>query len=163
MFKLKRAQMAITDLFIALFAFTILIVVIVFAWNRYALILGENSDYEEMKIIAFQTADLLVKSGGEPEDWEEYPDNVDIIGLASSDRNLSTDKVYALINNISYSNASRSLGVAYYNFSLQINHINGTRLEEYRQIPANRSVINVQRLVHYGNEKAVLQFALWRK
>ncbi len=162
--KFKKAQMAITDLFIALFAFTILIVIVVFVWNRYVLILGENSDYEEMKIVAFQTADLLVKSKGWPDNWEENPDGVEVIGLAGSDRNISAAKVSALINNVSYSNASRSLGVAYYNFSLQINHINGTKLEGYgpSSFP-NRSVINIQRLVHYENEKAVLQFALWKK
>ena len=62
MFKRKKAQIAVTDLFIALFIATILIVVIIFAWNRYTDVLSEDSDYREMQIIAFQTANLLVKS-----------------------------------------------------------------------------------------------------
>lgn len=164
MFKLKKSQVVVTDLFIALFIATILIVVIVFAWNRYTRILEEDTGYKEMQIIAFQTADLLVKSKGEPEDWEEDPDNVGVIGLASSDRYLSTEKVDAFINNISYRNSSKSLGISYYDFYFQINHINGTGLVQHgiNYSTINKSIVNVQRLVNYKNEKAVMELALWK-
>lgn len=154
--------MAVTDLFIALFIATILIIVIIFVWNRYALILDENADYEGMQIIAFQTADLLVKSGGEPGDWELDPDSVDTIGLASSDRSLSEEKVDAFVN-LLLNVSSKSLGVELYDFYFQLKHINGTRLKEYGESSTpNRSVINVQRLVLYKDEKAVVEFALWK-
>ncbi len=163
MFKTKRSQIAIIDLLIALFMATILIVVIVFAWNRYTMILEEDTGYKEMQIIAFQTADLLVKSKGEPENWEENPDNVYTIGLASSDRNLSEDKVYAFVNNISYANASKSLGVTFYDFYFKLKHINGTKMAEYgKTLALNKSTVNVQRLVSYKNEKAIAEFALWK-
>ena len=71
----KKSQMATTDLFIALFAATILIIIIIFAWNNYALILNEDVNYKEMQIKAFQTADLLIKSKGVPVNWEENPTN----------------------------------------------------------------------------------------
>lgn len=162
MFRYKRAQLAVTDLFIALFIATILIVIIIFAWNRYTVILEDNVGYEEMQIIAFQVSDLLVKSEGEPEDWENDPSNVDVIGLASSDRELSPKKVEAFVN-LSYNITSKSLGVELYHYYFQLKHINGTKMAEHGVIfPSNRSVVNVPRLVMYENEEAVVEFAVWK-
>ena len=162
MFRYKKSQLAVTDLFLALFIATILIVTIIFAWNRYIVILGDNVDYEEMQIIAFQVSDLLVKSKGEPEDWENNPDNVDVIGLASSDRELSTEKVDAFVN-LPYNITSKSLGVELYSHYFQLKHINGTKMAEQGVIfPKNRSVVNVQRLVVYENEEAIVEFAVWK-
>ena len=162
MFKNKKSQVAVTDMFIALFISTILIIVIVFAWNRYTVILGDNVEYTEMQIIAFQVSDLLVKTKGEPEDWENSPDNVDVIGLTSSDRELSKEKVNAFIN-LSYSITSKSLGTELYSHYFQLKSINGTKLAEHGAgFPRNRSVVNVQRIVRYENEEAVVEFAIWK-
>lgn len=162
MFRHKRAQLAVTDLFIALFVATILIVIIIFTWNRYTVILEENVDYEEMQIIAFQISDLLVKSKGEPEDWENDPNNVDVIGLASSDRELSPMKVEAFIN-LSYNITLKSLGAELYDYYFQLKHINGTKMAEHGVIfPPNSSVVNVPRLVIYENEEAIVEFAVWK-
>ena len=163
MFKSKRAQIAIADLFIALFVATILIIVIISTWNAYVKVLEDDVGYKEMQIIAFQAADLLVKSGGEPADWENDPDNVYTMGLASSDRELSPEKVSAFVNDITLGNASLALGVGFYDFYFRLRHINGTVLEEFgpSSIP-NRSIINVPRVVSYKNEKAIMEFALWK-
>lgn len=158
----RKSQIAVTDLIIALSIYVILILFVVFTWNRYTMILQDDFNYNVMEITAFQVTDLLVKSGGEPEDWEKDPGSVEVIGLASFDRNISAEKVDAFLNNISYRNASKLLGTAYYNFYFQIKHINGTRLREYGISSTNRSVVNVQRLVSYKNEKAMVEFALWR-
>ncbi len=126
MFKSKKSQIAVTDLFIALFMATITIIIIMFAWNRYTIILNEESDYRELEIIAFQTADLLVKSDGKPQNWENNPLNVEVIGLATEDRNLSLEKVYAFVN-LSYNFTLRSLGLELYDFYFQLKGFNGTR------------------------------------
>ena len=160
MFKFKKSQIAVTDLFIALFVATILIIIVIFTWNRYSIILNEESDYRELQIIAFQTADLLVKSEGDPQNWENNPLNVDVIGLATDDRNLSAEKVNSFIN-LSYNFTLKSLGLELYDFYFQLKDINGTKLAEYGKTPKN-FVVNVQRLVLYENEKAIVEFALWK-
>lgn len=160
MFKSKKSQIAVTDLFIALFMATIIIIIIMFAWNRYTIILNEESDYRELEIIAFQTADLLVKSNGEPQNWENSPLNVEVIGLATEDRNLSLEKVDAFVN-LSYNFTLRSLGLELYDFYFQLKDFNGTRLAEQGKTPEN-FVVNIQRLVLYENEKAIVEFALWK-
>jgi hypothetical protein len=157
----KKSQMATTDLFIALFAATILIIIIIFAWNNYALILNEDVNYKEMQIKAFQTADLLIKSKGVPVNWEENPTNIDVIGLAASDRNLSTEKVSAFLN-ASYNITLKSLGIELYNFYFRLKDLNGTEIAEYRNASAsNKSIINIQRLVLYENKIDFFVFGLF--
>lgn len=156
----RKSQITLTDLFVAIFMATVLIIIIVFAWNRYTTILNDEANYKELQIIAFQTADLLVKSGGQTKGWERSPESVQVIGLASSDRNLSTEKVNAFVN-LDYNITSKALGVELYNFHFQLNHINGTKLAEHGKTPSE-SVVNVQRIVSYKNEKAVLEFGLWK-
>ncbi len=155
----KKSQMAVTDLFIALFVAMILIVIILFVWNRYTVILQENKYYDGLQVVGFQTTDLLVKSRGEPENWEETPDNVDTIGLAYSDRNISTEKLNAFLS-LSYANASQALGLRGYNFRFRLKNINGTILEEYGKNPGD-FVVDVQRVVIYQNEKSIVELAIW--
>lgn len=116
---LCKAQIAITDLFIALFIATLLIISIISVWNRYTVLAEDNVNYNDLQISAFQTANILVKSKGKPSNWEEDPDNVEMIGLASSDRNLSRDKTNAFIN-LPYSTLSKLLGLELYDFYFAI-------------------------------------------
>lgn len=160
MFKHKKSQMAIIDLFIAIFVFSILVVMVIFIWNKYGMILTENNEYGRMQIITFQRADLLVKSKGDPRNWEDFPAGVDVIGLAESDRNISIEKVDAFIN-LSYNTTLKSMGLELYDFYFQLKHINGTKLAEHGNNP-NNTVVNVQRLVTYKNEKAIVEFAVWK-
>ncbi|MEA2036065.1 MAG: hypothetical protein U9O94_01045 [Nanoarchaeota archaeon] len=162
MYKCKKSQIVVADLFIAMFIATMLIIIIIFTWNNYAILLDENIEYNEMQIIAFQTADLLVKSKGEPVNWEYSPNNVDAIGLASSDRVISEEKVGEFVN-LPYNVTSKLLGVDLYDFRFELNHINGTMMEEYGKTPeGNKSIVSVQRIVSYKNEKAVVEFVLWK-
>ena len=160
MFRNKKTQMVVTDLFIALFVAGILIAIIIFSWNRYSLMLSEEADYRFMQITAFQTADLLVKSSGEPLDWEDDPRNVDVIGLADKDRELAIDKVDAFVN-LSYNRTSKVLGLEIYDFYFQLKYLNGTKLVGYGRTPSN-TVVNIQRLVFYKDEKTIFEFALWK-
>ena len=51
MFRFKKSQLAVTDLFIALVVALILIILVVFTWNRYVIILKEENVYKEMQLI----------------------------------------------------------------------------------------------------------------
>ncbi len=164
----RKSQIAVMDLLIALFIATILIVLIVFVWNRYAVTLNENTEYNEMKIIAFQASDLLVKTKGKPENWEDDVGNVKVLGLASHDRNLSIDKVSKMDgvggDDISYADASKVLGTGFYDFYLQIKYVSGTDIVNYgTSVPPDKSIVSVRRFVEYNNEKAILEFTLWKK
>ncbi|MBW2989814.1 hypothetical protein KY358_05865 [Candidatus Woesearchaeota archaeon] len=156
----RKSQIAVIDLTISLFIATIIIIFITFAWNRNAAILNENADYKEMQVVAFQAIDMLVRSEGSPSSWEENPSSARAIGLASSDRNISEDKLNSFTG-LSYSNASQALGTELYDFYFQLKDINGTSLYSCGKAPDNL-VVNVQRLALYKNETAIVEFALWK-
>ncbi len=159
MFKNKKSQLAVTDLLIASVVLIILILLLIFWWNRYTEVLSEESAYQKKQIILFQTADLLIKSQGLPQNWEENPNEVKVIGLASSDRDISEDKVIAFVN-LSYNVTSKSLGLDLYDFYFQLKSVNGTKLFEHGKDPTDE-VINIQRIVLYKNEKAIIELSIW--
>ncbi|MFH2027839.1 MAG: hypothetical protein ABIJ08_01755 [Nanoarchaeota archaeon] len=155
----RKSQLAMTDFFLALFLATLLLAIILFAWNRYTLTLNDEVKYKSMVIIASQTSDLLIKNMGYPDEWELEPENVQIIGLAKNDRNISKDKLEALTN-LTYDRCSKLLGLELYEFYLELKNTNGTLIFSYGIEPEGIEV-NVQRIVMYENEKSILEFAVW--
>lgn len=156
--KRSKAQIALTDLFVALFIFSILIIFITLTWNRYNLRLTGGLETEEMMIKAFQVTDVLVESSGSPSDWNST--NVETIGLASHDRILSTTKVNKFIN-LPLNQTKTIFKIKTYDFYFSLTPIGG-EIITYGNIPAGKKHIVAKRYVIYENGPAILQFTLWR-
>lgn len=93
---MSKAQIALIDFFIAFFLFVIVISATIYTWNLYLTRLNEDMENNEMMIKAIQTTEVLVKSSGVPTRWSLS--NVTLVGLAESDRILSTEKVDLFVN-----------------------------------------------------------------
>ena len=93
-----RAQIILSDLVFALVAFLILLSAFFIQWNKLHTRYQDTLLFQDLEIHALQIADLLVQNPGVPNDWETNPTNVQVLGLASSDRVLSAAKVNALSN-----------------------------------------------------------------
>lgn len=155
----KKAQIGTTDLFIAISIFIISVIVLVSLWNKYNVILIENAENEEMFSLGMQATDLMVKSPGIPYNWTVS--NVEVIGLANSDHNLSFSKV-ANLTQMSYNASKKLLKIASYDYVFRISTPNGTILVNYGNMYSNANkVINVRRLVFYQNE-SILELILWK-
>ena len=158
----NKAQAVITDLFIALFIFLLLVSTIIFIWNRYSTRFNEDLEYKDMQLKALEISDLLIKTQGYPENWELDPSSVDILGLASSDRVLSEEKINALILNITYQNATMFLGLPTYDFYLRLSYLNGTMIQDYGLSSTSELSVSVKRIVSYKNEKVIFETRIWK-
>jgi len=158
MFK-KKSQIVSTDLFMAASVFVILLTTIIFSWNLYYTRLNEKIAYNDIMVNAFQISDLLVKSKGKPSIWNST--NVEIVGLAEYDRNISTQKVNSF-NNMSYNELKELFNAERYEFYFQIKHLNGTAMDSHGMEFNGTYSINIRRYVMYENEKAIIDFRLWK-
>jgi len=158
MFK-RKSQIVSADLFMAVSVFVILITTIIFSWNLYYTRLNERIAYNDMMVNAFQVSDLLVKSKGKPPGWNST--NVGIVGLAEYDRNISTRKVNSFTN-ISYDELKELFNTERYEFYFQIKHLNGTAMNSYGKEFNGTYSINIRRHVIHENEKAIMDFRLWK-
>lgn len=158
----KKSQIFTIDLMVAMFIFIVLLTAIMLMWNRYIVIANNQIEYNEAQIMAYQVSDLFVKTKGKPSNWEENSSNALIIGLASSDRIISTAKVNAFLN-ISYNNSKKILNIPYYDFSFQINDLLGNNLTNfYGNTAEGDFIISLKRYIFYENEKAIMEFQLWK-
>ena len=101
----KRGQAAVTDLFVAIGIFIVLVTVTSVLWNLYQVRLMNNMDHDETVVKAFQVSDILLKTPGEPSNWEQNVLNlgsesalpyIKYIGLVEGDRKVPYDKINAL-------------------------------------------------------------------
>lgn len=158
----KKAQAVITDLFIALMIFTILISAIAFVWGRYSMRFNDNLEYSGMQLKALEISDLLIKTRGSPENWELSPSDAEIFGLASSDRTISEEKLDSLTHNVTYNNMTASLGLSDYGLYLRLSSLNGTSISDYGLDSESQLSVSIKRFVNYKNETSVFETRIWK-
>jgi len=157
----RKSQITVLDLFISFGMASLLVVFIVLGWNSYTNLLARGQREKFIELQAMQTLDLLIKSPGEPVDWEKNIASSEVFGLAMSDRNISQKKLDALSLS-SYNQTSRMLGIDLVDFQLLVRHMNGTELFRYgKALPANKPVITLQRLAGHQNTTATVEIAMW--
>lgn len=172
----KRGQAAVTDLFIAISVFIILITIITLTWNLYNIRLTSRLDYDEMMLKGFQVSDLLVKSKGVPANWQnnynkttprQTPADINppqIIGLADNERILSPEKIDAF-KDISDANpqiVKDALKVNLYNYYFVIRNQTGVPLLNTGLFPAGKYAVNLARIVLYKDQPVIMEFAIWK-
>ena len=159
---MRKSQAIITDFFIALFVFLILITAIVYIWNDYNTKIVENVEYERMQLVAYQITNQMLKNKGVPSAWEKDSVNVGEIGLVVSDRKLSKDKVDAFVN-LPYNAVRDILNIEGYDYSFKIKSLSNTILSSLGGIPGDTEVVSIERYGVYDGENVILQFKIWKE
>lgn len=115
---MKKAQIQF-DYMVAFFLF--LIVIFFSALIALQPISKSDENLKETKILetSNRLSELLIKTKGLPEDWENDPNNVERIGLASEPWVLNSNKITAL-NSLNYSKVREALGIETYQMLLII-------------------------------------------
>jgi hypothetical protein len=131
----KKSQAAITDLFIALAIFVVLIIVTTTIWNLYNVRLRNRMSYDDIVIKSFQVSDMLLKTAGNPSNWDSMywnnedfsPAEVESIiypGLMEKDLFISYDKIKAL-REFNESNIKKKFHAGQYNFGIKVMNSTG--------------------------------------
>ena len=158
---MRKGQIGSIDLFIAFFIFMLLIAILVGMWNLYYTRLNEGMEYEQMRLLSFHVSDIFVKTPGYPSAWESSPSTAEVIGLAGSDRVLSSAKVNAFAS-LNYPMAKEKLKLAGYDFRFRIRDLsNNPLIVSGTNISGDTSIVT-ERYITYENKKAIMEFALWK-
>ncbi len=154
-----KGQIAALDFFIALLIFSVLLTITMLSWSSYHSKISERAEYHDMMTKAFQISDVLVKSPGFPSNWDEG--NVGVVGLAIEDRILSIDKVNAFAN-LSLNKTKSIFQIYGYKFYFNLTKTNGEGIKEYGEEPNGEKSISIKRYVLYNDEKATMEFKIWK-
>ncbi len=103
MYKRKKGQAAITDLFVAIGIFIVLITITSVLWNLYHIRLINRMDHDDIVVKTFQISDLLLKTSGNPDNWDYLvlneganSENIEFIGIIDEEYKIPYDKYDAL-------------------------------------------------------------------
>ncbi len=166
----KGQGMAIDFLF-AVLIFLLLLNTVLSLWS------GNSKSFEKEALLsdlgsrASQAIDLLVRDSGTPNDWETRTiDDVNVIGLAKTDRVLDGEKVAkftAWAQNFwsdDYNKVRQKMLLAS-DFYFRLSDEDGLVLAQTALPPTELQdkwwVINVKRIVKYGGDAAIAEISLY--
>lgn len=129
----------------------------------------------DLQAKASQTIDMLVRTEGQPNDWQDRGiDEASIIGLAKRDRVLDKDKVNKFVEwGANYSdtsgdyNKARALLLIGYDFHFRIINSAGETLKEApsQETPPSKwgdmTAVRVKRIVNLDGDEAIAELTIY--
>jgi len=117
--KTSKGQAVIIDFALGFFLFVLIWVFLIIQFEEKLSDTIDISTNETMKIRTENALEVLVKSRGSPENWEQLTINdLNAPGLAKADRELSQQKLIAFQNlNADYNQLKTTMGLGVLNFT----------------------------------------------
>jgi hypothetical protein len=129
MYKRKQGQAAITDLFVAIGIFIVLITITSVLWNLYHIRLINRMDHDDIVVKTFQVSDMLLKTPGSPDNWDYLvsqgatSSDIEFIGVIDEEYKIPYNKITALMN-LGEDEIKKVFHAGQYNFGLRIKDAN---------------------------------------
>ncbi|MCX6798474.1 MAG: hypothetical protein NTW59_00020 [Candidatus Diapherotrites archaeon] len=163
-------QTIAVDFLFALLLFLLVLNSALSIWKNNSLLLEKQGTISGLQLEAIQAIDLLVRSSGSPDNWEERSlAETQIIGLAKRDRVLDPAKVnrFVLLSSAfgsdDYNGVKARLLVGrdfYFRLSNGSGTIAGTETAKPGDLDSQWAV-NVKRIVEFGGDSAVAELTLY--
>ncbi len=120
---MAKGQIFAYDFFVSVLVFTSLILIFNFTWLYLEEQTRAKIEFGEMQEITFFVSDILIRSQGNPSDWNET--NYAMLGLAKEENILDYEKL-KMFHKMNYSSAAEGTTVYPYNFTLNLSLLNST-------------------------------------
>lgn len=165
---MNKGQIISVDLIVSITIFVSVFTIALLVSNRAIDQLKTSYEISLMNKKIQRISDVLVRTSGLPEDWNET--NVISLGLAESENILNYTKILRLKNMDDYK-IKAILGLEGYNFFMNFTNITDGNFPEgsifLGIVPGNaRTIIPIERvvLIDFGNrrEMGMMKFVLWR-
>lgn len=165
MFKVKlnkRGQVTSLDLVISMFVFLVILIFVISLWSLFSSRLSENVANEELQLVAFQVSDILMKSRGIPDNWEDDPNSTIIFGLRDNYRYLDENKITAFTS-LDYNLIKQRFNIERFDFLIEF--IDGDEVEYSSGLSPEDAehIIAVTRYAIVGIDIYEIVFTLWTK
>ena len=149
----------------------VLIILFIFGislWNLSSLRLNEYLIKNELFINTIDISDQLLRSQGNPTDWESNATKLVSLGIVSKANKLDAKKVIAL-QNVSYDKMKDSLGIKTHEIYIKITdlsgnivQLNGTNSEVGLKPIADSNTINFQRTALLDGGLVYVNVVVWK-
>lgn len=138
-----KGQVNTLDFLIAVLVYAVVLIFIVGFWFASMMEIDRMVERNRMDSAAITISDLLIKSPGVPENWEEGPSGAGTLGLAGSQNVLDPEKV-SNFTSLDYNSSKEVLGVEG-DFYFYVEDLEGNRLYETGLAELGEGVVPVMR------------------
>lgn len=153
-----KGQIISTDFIAAVFLFITIFALFMTVWYSNVNYFQQVAEMQNMEKIASRALDIMVKSGGYPDNWESSPASASTIGLADSDRKLNANKLSAFIA-MNYATAKDKLKTEGYEFYFAMQN---SSIYKGMQ-PSSENFVLDRRIVIYNGIIQTIEISLWRQ
>ncbi|MFH1055653.1 MAG: hypothetical protein V1744_06130 [Candidatus Altiarchaeota archaeon] len=157
-----KGQLFGADLITAVTLFLIASGLLLLSWNFIKTRLDESTQMRDLEYKTHTAADILVKTQGEPVNWQDNPlsENITSIGLAASDRVILEEKLEALtgIDEMKLRQLLRTDGNKIH---VLLKTIDGVNVAMAGQPPVGKQAVKATRIITYKGQPAFLEVTLW--
>lgn len=167
----ERGQGIAVDFLCAALIFLLVLNATVNLINSSNRSLADKTLLNELNAKTEQTLDLLVRTSGIPNNWEENGiDEAQVLGLAQRDRVLDSQKVsrmaeWAATYRSQDYNKSKALLLTGYDYYFGIKRGDGTVLQETGQpvteVQEESLAVTAKRIVNFNGEEAIALFTVY--
>ena len=164
-----KAQAWSFDFMASVTVFFLVVITLFFVWEYTVYQNTEQMIFNEMENKALMTADMMIRTKGFPEQWNDS--NVQLIGLADDENVLDETKMITFVG-MDYENTKMILGIPSYEYFFQVVHLNGTQAQSQGTdlilgidptgLVNSSVVVPIERYVLFDHRVAKLRFMLWR-
>lgn len=158
----QKGQTVLIDFFFASIVFLIVFFAVQTQWTQDFQQAKDKSASQDMQLAAYAIAESLVKTTGEPGNWETLPvSSIERIGLAQSTLSLDTQKVNAFKNlDLNYSAVKEILRAGQNDYFFQLD--GDTDVNAGIAPPIDATKIVIRRIVEFEGSEAVVIFTLYK-
>ncbi|MDP3917270.1 MAG: hypothetical protein Q8Q42_03205 [Nanoarchaeota archaeon] len=154
----RKGQAAVTDLFVAIGVFIVLITITSVMWNLYNIRLQNRIIYDDLVVKSFQINDLLLKTPGFPDNWDYLflsdrilTEEIYYIGLVEGELNIPFNKTLAL-SKMGEENITSVFHAGQYRMGIRIRDADGEDLYSVGKVSgSSKYSVNLGRNVMYQN------------
>ena len=148
-----------TDFFLASVVFMIVLAYSVYTYYYYLGEFGATEARKEAEISSLALTDMMLKSPGNPVEWQDAPNGTKAIGLAYEENVIDPEKLQALeVMDYNRSRELMGLGTEYY---MRVRRVDGTIIME-KGARQNESAVSMKRIAVYNGSYSWVELDVYR-
>lgn len=161
--QMAKGQINSIDFMFALFLFLFMVAWLLSIWTGNLGVALAEQAFGEMREKSFQIADVLVRTQGTPENWEELGVyETDAIGLAVKDRVVDAEKVSAFVeaghSAADYNRTKEIFGIVPFDYYFELHGVED--LETGVAAREGETAVSTERTVMYKGGEATVRITI---
>jgi len=160
--KKNKGQISSIDLLVSILFFVILFIALRNIWQENIVTVALESEQFQMQMYSNQALNVLLKTQGDPTNWNELsPNSINLIGISDSKDVINSTKLRAFTS-LPYLTSSEKLGLNKYDFNFEL-YSTDNKVISYGANPDNNSItVSIKRFVMYNGGEALVIFKVFK-